>query len=217
MFVKQIQFHQSYSYEDFLEGLRPNREGGFEATPGIFLDWNESALRDPGNRYVLLIEELSRANVSAVLGELLTYVEYRDRLFETPITRKRVKIARNLTIVATMNPLDRSALELDDALIRRLQIIECPPSVEQLREMLSGKLPPSAVDKLAAVFDECKKRFPGTFAEQMPFGHGLFAGVASEEDLKSLWHHRVKHILQRTPQVPAHPFAKAITEMYPWR
>src|SRR5690242_8382440 len=60
-FVKQIQFHQSYSYEDFIEGLHPTAGGGFEPRPGVFLQWNDQALRDPDNRYVLLIEEFTRA------------------------------------------------------------------------------------------------------------------------------------------------------------
>jgi 5-methylcytosine-specific restriction enzyme B len=110
LLVKQIQFHQSYAYEDFIEGLRPTASGGFAPRPGILMEWNETALQDPDNKYnkyVLLIEEFTRANISAVLGELMTYIEHRDRLFETPLTRRRVRIAKNLTILATMNPQDR--------------------------------------------------------------------------------------------------------------
>ena len=215
-FVKQIQFHQSFSYEDFVEGLRPTAAGGFEPRSGIFLEWNEAALRDPGNQYVLLVEEFTRANITAVLGELMTYIEYRDRLFETPLTRRRIKVASNITIIATMNPQDRTALEVDDALIRRLRIVECPPSTMQLREMLDG-VKQDIVDRLAALFDECQKKHPDTFNDLMPFGHGMFAGVKTEQDLTRLWHQRIKHLLRRNPQVPAHTYSRDIEGLYPWR
>jgi 5-methylcytosine-specific restriction protein B len=224
LFVRQIQFHQSYAYEDFIEGLRPTLSGGFEGKTGLFLDWNEAALRDSSCQYVLVIEELTRANISSVIGELMTFIEYRDRVFETPITGRRVRVAPNLTILATMNPRDRSALEVDDALLRRLRIVSCPPSTEQLKEMLSasleggGNVEPgiSIITTLARLFDECHRRHPETFDEQMPFGHGMFSGVRTEEDLRSLWHQRIHHILKR-PQVPPHPYYADIVALYPWR
>src|ERR1700722_8223899 len=67
--VREIQFHQSFSYEEFIEGMRIDITGGVSVSPGVFLDWNRCALDDPRQRYVLLVEELTRANISAVLGE----------------------------------------------------------------------------------------------------------------------------------------------------
>ena len=215
-FVKQIQFHQSYSYEDFIEGLHPTAGGGFEPRSGVFMQWNDQALRDPDNRYVLLIEEFTRANISAVIGELMTFIEYRDRVFETPLTRRRVKVARNLTILATMNPQDRSALEVDDALIRRLRIIECPPSVEQLNQMLNG-VPHNIHEGLTKIFDTCRERHQETFSDLMPFGHGIFSGVSCESDLVDLWQSQIRYLLRRNPQVAPHPFAKDIEELYLWK
>lgn len=215
-FVKQIQFHQSYSYEDFIEGLFPTKDGGFFPRPGVFLHWNDQALRDPRNKYVLLIEELTRANLSSVIGELMTFIEYRDRTFETPLTRRRIKVAANLTVIATMNPQDRSALEVDDALIRRLRIIECPPSTEQLREMLPT-IASTTMSQLINIFETCKARYPDTYADLMPFGHGIFSGVADEHDLSDLWRTQIRFLLKRNAQVAAHPFAKDIAELYPWK
>jgi MoxR-like ATPase len=225
LLVKQIQFHQSYAYEDFMEGLRPTAAGGFAPRAGILMEWNETALQDPDNRYVLLIEEFTRANITAVLGELMTYIEHRDRLFETPLTRRRVRIAKNLTILATMNPQDRSALEVDDALIRRLRIIDCPPSVAHLEEMLKSSLPSGGANEsgkkiitdLKNLFEQLQKQYPDTFAELMPFGHGVFAGIKSEDDLRSLWRQRLRFLLRRNPQVPPHPWAHQIEQLYPWR
>lgn len=215
-FVKLIQFHQSFSYEDFIEGLHPTIEGGFAPRSGVFLQWNDQAIRDPENRYVLLIEEFTRANIAAVIGELMTFVEYRDRVFETPVTRRRIKIAKNLTILATMNPQDRSALEVDDALIRRLRLVECPPSTQQLKEMLDG-VPQQIVDGLVSLFENCRSRHAETFGDLMPFGHGLFKGVSTEADLVDLWQTQVRYLLRRNPQVAPHPYAQDIEELYPWK
>jgi AAA domain (dynein-related subfamily) len=222
--VRQVQFHPGYSYEDFFEGLRPLREGGFEVRDGVFLDWNRQATEDPANTYVLLIEEFSRADIPAVLGELMTYAEYRDRPFELPISRREVTIAENLVLLATMNPRDRSALEIDDAIIRRLRIVDCPPDLDQLAEMLASSLPGGGADPeeaelinlIAGVFRECLEQHPDTYRLQMPFGHGIFAGIEGVDDLRDLWTQRIQHILRRPLALP-HPFAETIEQAYPWR
>ena len=216
LLVQEVQFHQSFSYEEFIEGMRLDGGGGFHVEPGIFLDWNQRATNDSAHRYVLLIEELTRANLPAVLGEVLTYVEYRDRPFHTIYGRRPVRIAKNLTILATYNPTDRSALELDAALMRRLRIINCPPDTGQLREMMAA-MPAPVVDALCGLFDACKKEHPDEYEHLMPFGHGIFAGVTQEQpDLYDLWHERIVHMLRR-PLAPSHSFLGTIEEHYPWR
>lgn len=221
LFVRQIQFHQGYSYEDFVEGLEPNPTGGFAPRRGVFAEWNDAALSDPDNQYVLLIEEMTRANITSVLGELMTYVEHRDRYFDTPILRRRTRVAENLVLIATFNPQDRSALEIDDALVRRLRIINIPPSAALLRDMFAnrtGRAAPTAsiTDALAVLFETCKTRHPDTFSTLMPFGHGVFADVETEEDLRDLWEQQLRHLLRR-PQSPPHPFCEDIEELFPWK
>ncbi len=218
LLVREIQFHQSFSYEEFIEGLRIDESSGVAAVPGIFLEWNQRALEDPENRYVLLIEELTRANLPAVLGELMTYLEHRERPFLTVYSRKPARVAANLTLLATYNPTDRSAIELDAALIRRLRIIRCPPDVGQLGEMLERTgLPAPVISKLKGIFDACKAKFPDQYEHLMPFGHGIFAGVTQEQpDLHRLWVERIEHLLRR-PLVEPHPFTDIIEENYPWR
>lgn len=223
LFVQEIQFHQAYGYENFLEGLGPTLTGGFVVEDGVFSSWNAKAWRDVANEYVLLIEELTRANVTAVLGELMTYVEHRTRSFEAPISRRRIQVAPNLTILATMNPRDRSALEIDEALIRRLRIVDCPPDTQQLQEMLESSLTgggtgpgePAIIHGLVRLFEGTEHRHSADFREMMPFGHGMFAGVRDEQDLRDLWHQRIKHLLRR-PLVQPHPFYETIKELYPW-
>jgi len=224
LFVKQIQFHSSYSYEDLIEGLRPNTSGGFDLVNGSLIDWNDQALRDPDNRYVFLIEELTRANVSSVLGEIFTFIEYRDRSFQLPISKRQMKLAPNLSLLATMNPQDRSALELDDALLRRLRIFSLPPSVVELNSILDQSLAATPFEEagrirqgLISLFETCKERFPASFEELMPFGHAVFAHIKTEEDLRQLWKEQLKYLLQRNQHVPAHPFAEVIRELYIWK
>lgn len=217
LLVREIQFHQSFSYEEFIEGMRIG-QSDVEVVPGVFLDWNERALEDEDHRYVLLIEEFTRANLSAVLGELMTYLEYRDRTFLTVYSRKPMHVAPNLTVIATYNPTDRSAIELDAALIRRLRIIRFPPSIEQLAEMLGpAGLRPAVVAKLQVIFQTCKERFSNEYEHLMPFGHGIFADVQNEKpDLHRLWSQRIVHMLRR-PLIEPHPFTDVIEECYPWR
>jgi len=217
LFVREVQFHQSFSYEEFIEGLRIDDKGVANPMPGIFLDLNSIAADDPSHRYVLLIEELTRANLSAVLGELLTYLEYRGkRPFYTVYSRKPVYISENLFILATYNPMDRSAIEVDSALLRRLRVLSFPPDTSQLREMLlANGLPANVIDRLGAMFDACRKAHGDDYELGMPFGHGLFAEVHAEDDLTLLYKQRIRYILRR-PLLEPHPFTATIEKHYPW-
>ncbi|PDT20060.1 hypothetical protein CO674_29875 [Rhizobium hidalgonense] len=215
--VREIQFHPSFSYEEFVEGLRLGQNGAVEPLDGVFLEWNERATDDGKLNYVLLIEELTRANLSSVLGELLTYIEHRNRQFLTSFSRRPVRISSKLTIVATFNPIDRSAIDIDDALLRRLRIIDMPPDVDQLIEMLSKNgMPESVSRRISLVFDECKSTFPEDYETLMPFGHGIFAEVRAENELYPLWRQRLRKMLYR-PLADPHPFAEIIEQAFPWR
>ena len=216
--VAEVQFHPSYSYEEFIEGFRPNSVGGFGLQHGIFLEWNYQSINDPGKTYVLLIEELTRANLPAVLGELLTYVEYRSDSFRTLYSKKLTKVSKELIILATYNPLDRSALELDNAILRRLRVITFPPDVDQLGEMEAAKsLPAHVVQKLTRIFTACKEKYGDDYSALMPFGHGVFAEVRAEApDLYNLWHQRIEHMLKPPGRSP-HTFWPTISANYPWR
>ncbi len=170
--VREIQFHPSTTYEEFVEGLRMDKTGGIDETPGLFSEWNQQALADPHSTYVLLIDELTRAKVNAVMGELLTFIEDRSRAFTTIYSRRHVRVASNLVSVATYNPTDRSAIEIDGALLRRLRVIRFDPDEGQLREMLSSRLPGPVVDRLAGLFAGLRAKHKD-FDDQMPFGHGI--------------------------------------------
>jgi 5-methylcytosine-specific restriction endonuclease McrBC GTP-binding regulatory subunit McrB len=216
--VREVQFHQSFSYEEFIEGMRIDNSGAVKVQPGVFLEWNDRASDDPDRRYVLLIEELTRANLSAVLGELMTYIEHRERQFLTVYSRRPVRVANNLTVLATYNPTDRSAIEIDGALLRRLRIIDFPPSIEQLSEMLTkNSVSANVIAQLQKIFTECKEKFPKHYEHQMPFGHGIFADIQQQTpDLHRLWIERIRHILRR-PLMQPHMFTDVVEQAYLWK
>lgn len=217
LMVDEAHFHPGTTYDQFIEGMRIDAGGATVINDGIFLEWNDAALADPDNTYVLLIEEFTRTDVSAVLGELMTYLEYRDRHFLTLYGRRRINVARNLRVIVTFNPTDRSALNLDAAILRRLRIIDFAPDETQLAEMLaSSALPAPALAKLKQLFEACRKEFPDEYTSSMPFGHGIFAEVKKETpDLHELWNERIVKMLRR-PLVEPHPFANFIQANYPW-
>lgn len=216
--VREIQFHPSYGYEEFIEGVTLSEGGGVSVRPGLLLEHNAAAFSNPDDVYVILIEELTRANVAAVLGELLTYVEYRNEPFFPLYSRMPTKIAPNLRIIATYNPTDRSAIDLDGALLRRLRILNFPPSIEQLQEMLEARgIPQNLIVQLKTFFEVCRQQHSEDFENGMPFGHGIFSEVNSEEpDLKELWQERIRHFLRR-PLLEPHPFTQTIEAAYKWR
>jgi 5-methylcytosine-specific restriction protein B len=215
--VREIQFHQSTTYEEFVEGLRIDSTGAITVAPGLFLEWNDFALDSPELVWVLMIEELTRANISAVLGELMTFVEDRSRPFTAVYSRRPVKVAPNLILLSTYNPTDRSALEVDNALLRRMRVIEFPPDEGQLEDMLSStQVPMKAVARLKLLFETVRERHGQEYEYEMPFGHGIFAEVEREQpDLTQLWEERIRHLLRR-PLVQPHPFYDTIRSSYPW-
>ena len=128
-FLECIQFHPGYSYEEFMEGIRPivDTAGAmrFEAKAGRFLDFcrRAAATQDP---CVLIIDEMNRANLSKVFGELMHLLEYRDT--ELALAGgKRFSIPKNVRIIGTMNTADRSIALVDFALRRRFAFLELAP------------------------------------------------------------------------------------------
>lgn len=179
--VVEVQFHESTGYEDFIEGFVPKADGsGFKLIDKTLRMICKRAASDPKNRrYVLVIEEFTRANTHAVLGELLTYIEHRGRRFRYAISQEETSIPNNLVIVATMNPRDRSATQLDAAVRRRLHYVDVPASHVALKSMLNGKLSPEV---LTPTIDWYLR-----WHAILPFGHGVFSQVVDDESLRDVW------------------------------
>lgn len=137
--IEVVQFHPSYAYEDFMEGIRPRiGEGGgvrYEIVPGALKALCREASDDPAAQYVLIIDEINRANLPRVLGEVLYCVEYRGKegAIRLPYSGEEFWIPENLLIIGTMNTADRSIAIVDAALRRRFLEIRLDPDPEVLR------------------------------------------------------------------------------------
>jgi MoxR-like ATPase len=219
--VREIQFSPGYTYEEFMEGPRYGEAMKVGIEKGIFLALNKEALDHPNLQYVLLIEELTRADIPRVLGELLTYVEYRgnEDSFTTIYDRNEtVRIAPNIAILATYNPTDRSAVNIDAALLRRMRILDFPPDTHLLAEILTDNgIDEKVIERLKDMFEACREVTGSErFSASMPFGHAVFTTVEEEKDLYDLWHEELKHILVR-PHAPPHELFDVIAANYPWK
>ena len=132
--VKMIQFHQSYSYEDFIQGFRPNVRGGFALINGLFHELCTKAKNDLGSKYVLIIDEINRGNLSKIFGEMLMLIETDKRGEEVSLTyspREKFSVPKNLYLIGTMNTADRSIAMVDYALRRRFSFISLSPKFNE--------------------------------------------------------------------------------------
>jgi hypothetical protein len=133
-----VQFHPSFSYEDFIEGLRPSMADGqlnYEIRPGVFKRFCDEARGKDGD-YVFVIDEMNRAELGSVLGEVMMLLEYRGRKVPLPYSQESFSIPKNVVVLATMNTADRSLALVDFALRRRFHAFRMPPD----REVLSSYL-----------------------------------------------------------------------------
>lgn len=131
--VQMVQFHQSYSYEDFMMGYRPTDSGGFTLTEGPFYRFCEAARADDDDRpYFFIVDEINRGNISKIFGELLMLIEADKRGQELRLLYKNetFSVPSNVHIVGMMNTADRSLAVLDYALRRRFGFFEMTPAFD---------------------------------------------------------------------------------------
>ena len=203
--IEMIQFHQSYSYEDFIQGFRPKANGTFELKYGIFHQFCTRAQRDEGKTgaYVFIIDEINRGNLSKIFGELMMLVEpdKRGKKFSIPLayasdSGDKFYIPANVHIIGTMNTADRSLAMVDYALRRRFRFITLKPefSSATFRQFLvdqgaESTLIEKVVDRMAGlnrqIADDTKNLGPG-----YEIGHSYFSpgdGIKPDE----AWFRRV--------------------------
>lgn len=192
-----VQFHASYGYEDFVFGYRPV-EDGFAPHAGPFLEAVEAATGDPERRpHVLVIDELSRADVGRVFGEALTYVDRTKRGRQFLIASgDTIAVPTNLLILATMDPLDRGVDEVDAAFERRFAKIRMDPDVNALEEILADH----------GVDQALRRRIAGWFKHinglarknlNASVGHAYFNSVEDEQSLRGLWEYQLQFLVER--------------------
>ena len=201
--IEVIQFHQSYSYEDFIQGFRPTPKGHFDLKYGIFHQFCRRAQRDEGQPYVFIIDEINRGNLSKIFGELMMLIESDKRGEEhaIPLTYsqdadEKFYIPENLHLIGMMNTADRSLAMVDYALRRRFRFITLRPefSSEAFRAFLiESGAEKELVNKIIARMNALNEVIAADTKNLGPgyqIGHSYFCprnGIKPDDD----WYRRV--------------------------
>lgn len=195
-----VQFHPSYSYEEFIEGIRPESRTvdgrhvvDYPIRAGIFKRFCQDAEKQDGN-CVFVIDEINRGNIASIFGELMYALEYRDEAVPVllPYSGDSFVIPRNVLIVGTMNTADRSISLMDFALRRRFHFIRCPADPQVLQRWVERKNP--VVPYLLPLFGLLKQEIE---EEDYQIGVSYFMDDAlTEERLRRIWRRSIEPYLE---------------------
>jgi hypothetical protein len=198
--VQFIQFHQSYSYEDFVEGYRPQPDKGFTLKPGIFYTFRKTAVDDSKRDYVFVIDEINRGNLSKIFGELMMLIEYDKR---SPAWSVRLAysdnpfyVPPNLYLIGLMNTADRSLAMVDYALRRRFIFFDLKPQFGSpafmpwlLERGASQKLVNAILGRMGAL-NEVIAKDTTNLGPGFCIGHSFFCSD-DQTVLDEAWYYRV--------------------------
>ncbi|MEG3956516.1 AAA family ATPase [Microcoleus sp. herbarium2] len=192
-----IQFHPAYTYEDFIEGLRPITQNGqltYSIVPGRFLEFCEKA-EACEDTCVLIIDEINRANLSQVFGELMYLLDDRQDTgrFITLASGKLFRIPTNVRIIGTMNTADRSIALVDNALRRRFAFIPVYPNYEVLRQYHQREETVFPVNKLTSILEEVNRAINNKHYE---LGISFFLTKTLAADIQDIWQMEIEPYLE---------------------
>lgn len=194
-FIEFITFHQSYSYEEFIEGIRPSLDNENDLTysleKGVFKKISDKAKYDQNNNYVIIIDEINRGNISKIFGELITLIEPSKRLFAEnnehpkevtlPYSKKLFGVPANLYILGTMNTADKSIALLDSALRRRFVFTEMLPDKKVVADNI--KVKDIVIEDL---FSKINERIEFLIDKDHTIGHSYFLKIKNNQNIKAL-------------------------------
>ena len=189
--VMQIQFHQNYSYEDFVMGYKPTENGGFSLSYGIFHKFCRRASIDKEHRYFFIIDEINRGNLSKIFGELLMLIEsdYRDKPIQLSYNDETFAVPSNIYIIGMMNTADRSLAMIDYALRRRFSFFEMKPGFETdaFHNFILG-WSTSKLSNLINAIIELNKVITDddSLGSGFCIGHSYLCNLNSDSDLESI-------------------------------
>ena len=196
--VELVQFHPSYSYEDFVQGFRPDAQGLFRLQDGVLLDFCRRAALDPDRPYFLLIDELNRGNLSRIFGELLLLLEadkrgptHAVRLPYAPAEAARFFVPANVFVIGTMNLADRSLAPLDYALRRRFAFVELAPEFgAPFKEFLQQhNVPTAVIERLTTRIIDLNQAITDDpeLGSDYQIGHSYFCQPPTDPAATNVW------------------------------
>lgn len=196
-FVETIQFHAAYAYEDFVQGIRPQpgTDGGltYPVIPGRFLAFCAAATHFTG-RCTLIIDEINRADLARVFGELMYLLEYRERSVRLAADGRRFAIPANVRIIGTMNTADRSIALVDYALRRRFAFIALAPDWALLRRYHATQgTDPQLVARLVTQIERVNRQIDDA---QYAIGHSFFMRPDLATVLPDIWQLEIEPYLE---------------------
>jgi MoxR-like ATPase len=199
--IRTVQFHPSYGYEEFVEGLRPvataNGNIEFKTVPGVVLQMAEQIAAD-GLPRVLIIDELNRANLPKVFGELMFLLEYRDEAISLSLTPE-FKLPQKLYIIGTLNTADRSVQGLDLALRRRFDFFEIAPSSHVIKAHYAKSQNKNDLkDLLLSGFEKLNAAIQNAVGDRhLQIGHSYFLKRhMTREALEKIWAQQLEPLLE---------------------
>lgn len=200
--IEFIQFHQNYSYEDFIMGYKPYEEG-FKLTNGIFYQFCMKAANHPEQKYFFIIDEINRGNMSKIFGELLMLIEkeYRGTKMTLTYSQTAFSVPGNLYVIGMMNTADRSLAMMDYALRRRFCFFEMEPGFasggfRKYQEALKSEIFDALMEQIVRLNSEIEA--DDSLGSGFRIGHSYFCGQekCTEEWLKSVVYYDIIPILQ---------------------
>ena len=194
--VTLVQFHPSYDYVDFVQGYRPalmeNGQPGFKLIDGPLMRAAKDAEKDSGAKYYLIIDEINRANLGKVFGELYYLLEYRNESVNLQYSDDPYRLPENLYIIGTMNTADRSIALVDLALRRRFYFVEFHPDKDPIKGLLHRYLEknPATVDWVADVVDKANELLSDEPHAAVGPSHFMKPNL-NEERIRRIWKYGV--------------------------
>ncbi|MGH1549202.1 McrB family protein [Leifsonia poae] len=195
-----VQFHPSYTYEDFFEGYRPvpgtSGRVDFQIKPGPLRRIAEAAAAAPDTPHVLIIDEINRANLAKVFGELYFLLEYRERPISLQYSEMEFTLPANLYIIGTMNTADRSIALVDAAMRRRFYFVEMAPAAAPVSDVLAKWLAQNGMpDEPAHLLAELNRRLGDPDVAIGP-SYLMTPTVMDSGRLERIWAHAILPLLE---------------------
>ena len=196
--IETVQFHQSYSYEDFIQGIRPTTTGEFKVRNGIFYYFCEIAKEHPDETYVFIIDEINRGNLSKIFGELMMLIEFdkRSPRYALKLTygeqdSPRFYVPENVYLIGCRNTADRSIAIVDYALRRRFAFCDVEPEFgDSFKHFLGTSLSKDFVDELCNKVNRVNDiiRSSSSLGKGLEIGHSYFCQLGSLDNEQDWWH-----------------------------